>query len=173
MTGPSTRWYKVSFRGGPGFFSGKPAGGRTPVLAFIQKGAAAPGMGCYIVSVPRPTGPRGPRAPLLYGRRFRKKRQCRFSCIENRPISWGSGGKALGVSLYPFSTRRKDWPHIQHPFRQDAAWYARTYRNIVWPEGHLLSSHEERRQRRAKGESPLESRAILIFRAIVGHHNGG
>ena len=43
----------------------------------------------------------------------------------------------------------------------------------VWPEGHLLSSHEERRQRRAKGESPLESRAILIFRAIVGHHNGG
>ena len=25
----------------------------------------------------------------------------------------------------------------------------------VWPEGHLLSSHEERRQRRAKGGSPL------------------
>ena len=25
----------------------------------------------------------------------------------------------------------------------------------VWPEGHLLSSHEERRQRRAKGVPPL------------------
>ena len=42
----------------------------------------------------------------------------------------------------------------------------------VWPEGHLLSSHEERRQRRAKGE-PLGTPDALIFRAIVGHHNAG
>ena len=42
----------------------------------------------------------------------------------------------------------------------------------VWPEGHLLSSHEERRQRRAKGE-PLGTPDALIFRAIVGLHNGG
>ena len=42
----------------------------------------------------------------------------------------------------------------------------------VWPVGHLLSSHEERRQRRAKGE-PLGIPDTLIFRAIVGLHNGG
>ena len=42
----------------------------------------------------------------------------------------------------------------------------------VWPAGHLLSSHEERRQRRAKGE-PLGTPDALIFRAIVGLHNGG
>ena len=42
----------------------------------------------------------------------------------------------------------------------------------VWPVGHLLSSHEERRQRRAKGE-PLGIPDALIFRAIVGLHNGG
>ena len=42
----------------------------------------------------------------------------------------------------------------------------------VWPVGHLLSSHEERRQRRTKG-GPLDPRVILIFRAIVGLHNGG
>ena len=42
----------------------------------------------------------------------------------------------------------------------------------VWPDGHLLSSHEERRQRRAKGE-PLGTPDALIFRAIVGLHNGG
>ena len=42
----------------------------------------------------------------------------------------------------------------------------------VWPVGHLLSSHEERRQRRAKGE-PLGTPDALIFRAIVGLHNGG
>ena len=64
MTGPSTRWYKVSFRGGPGFFSGKPAGGRTPVLAFIQKGAAAPGIGVSALfqsrAQPDPGGPGPP-----------------------------------------------------------------------------------------------------------------
>ena len=31
----------------------------------------------------------------------------------------------------------------------------------VWPEGHLLSSHEERRQRRAKGVPPLGSPGSL------------
>ena len=54
--------------------------------------------------------------------------------------------------------------------------HARTDRHTrlfqVWPEGHLLSSHEERRQRRAKGE-PLGTPDALIFRAIVGLHNGG
>ena len=62
----------------PAFFSGKPAGRPTPDPAYIKRGRG-PWVGLLIFSVPRPTGPRGPRAPLLYGRRFRKKRQCRFS----------------------------------------------------------------------------------------------
>ena len=43
--------------------------------------------------------------------------------------------------------------------------HARTDRHTrlfqVWPEGHLLSSHEERRQRRAKGVPPLGSPGSL------------
>ena len=35
----------------------------------------------------------------------------------------------------------------------------------VWPVGHLLSSHEERRQRRAKGVPPLG-----IPRQLAGFH---
>ena len=69
------------------------------------------------------------------------------------------GGRAFDIFFYSIAFFLRG--HTEKPFFQ------------VWPEGHLLSSHEERRQRRAKGESPLESRAILIFRAIVGHHNGG
>ena len=41
----------------------------------------------------------------------------------------------------------------------------------VWPEGHLLSSHEERRQRRAKGGSPLgipRQLAGFLFRKAGG-----
>ena len=61
-------------------------------------------------------------------------------------------------------------------FLEGLRFYARTNHNArlfqVWPAGHLLSSHEERRQRRAKGE-PLGTPDALIFRAIVGLHNGG
>ena len=68
------------------------------------------------------------------------------------------------------------WPRIRYPFQPDSARYARTYRSTrlfsVWPVGHLLSSHEERRQRRAKGGA-LGIPDTLIFRAIVGLHNGG
>ena len=41
----------------------------------------------------------------------------------------------------------------------------------VWPEGHLLSSHEERRQRRAKGVPPLgipKQLAGFLFRKAGG-----
>ena len=70
-----------------------------------------------------------------------------------------------------------DWGELHRlPDRVDGALYARTTRHTrlfqVWPAGHLLSSHEERRQRRAKGE-PLGTPDALIFRAIVGLHNGG
>ena len=70
-----------------------------------------------------------------------------------------------------------DWGELHRlPDRVDGALYARTNRYTrlfqVWPAGHLLSSHEERRQRRAKGE-PLGTPDALIFRAIVGLHNGG
>ena len=51
-----------------------------------------------------------------------------------------------------------DWGELHRlPDRVDGALYARTNRYTrlfqVWPEGHLLSSHEESRQRRAKGSS--------------------
>ena len=86
------------------------------------------------------------------------------------------GGHPLSVSLRPFSTRRKDVAAQPISFLEGLRFYARTNHNSrlfqVWPEGHLLSSHEERRQRRAKGE-PLGIPDALIFRAIVGLHNGG
>ena len=49
----------------------------------------------------------------------------------------------------------------------------------VWPVGHLLSSHEERRQRRAKGVPPLEipkQLAGFLFRKagkLPGDPKGG
>ena len=65
------------------------------------------------------------------------------------------GGHPLSVSLRPFSTRRKDVAAQPISFLEGLRFYARTNHNArlfqVWPEGHLLSSHEERRQRRAKG----------------------
>ena len=86
------------------------------------------------------------------------------------------GGHPLSVSLRPFSTRKKDVAAQPISFLEGLRFYARTNHNSrlfqVWPEGHLLSSHEERRQRRAKGE-PLGTPDALIFRAIVGLHNGG
>ena len=58
----------------PAFSLGKPAGGRTPEPAYIQKRGCGPeAWGCCIFSAPRPTGPRGPRAPLFYERRFQEK----------------------------------------------------------------------------------------------------
>ena len=41
----------------------------------------------------------------------------------------------------------------------------------VWPEGHLLSSHEERRQRRAKGESLGTPGSLPAF--FLGKPTGG
>ena len=67
------------------------------------------------------------------------------------------GGHPLSVSLRPFSTRRKDVAAQPISFLEGLRFYARTNHNArpfqVWPEGHLLSSHEESRQRRAKGSS--------------------
>ena len=61
----------------PAFFGGKPAVARLPEST-IKKGCG-PGLGAgCIFSALRPLQLRGPRAPLLYGRRFKKKRQCRF-----------------------------------------------------------------------------------------------
>ena len=65
----------------PAFFSGKPAGGRTPVLAFIQKGAAAPGMGLLHFISPAPN--RFPGAPCCMGW-FGQHGHSRFSLYENR-----------------------------------------------------------------------------------------
>ena len=59
---------------GPESFLGKPAGRRTSEPAYIQKRGCGPeAWGCCIFSAPRPTGPRGPRAPLFYERRFQEK----------------------------------------------------------------------------------------------------
>ena len=92
---------------GPEFSLGKPAGGRTPEPAYIQKRGCGPeAWGCCIFSAPRPTDPRGPRAPLLYGRRFRRYRTRRFSRRENRPIFWGSG-ETPAAFLLPFSAAGK------------------------------------------------------------------
>ena len=61
----------------PAFFREKPAVARLPEST-IKKGCG-PGLGAgCIFSALRPLQLRGPRAPLLYGRRFKKKRQCRF-----------------------------------------------------------------------------------------------
>ena len=61
------------------FFLGKST--RTPPSdpAYIKRGCGPRGWGCCIFSAPLPTDPRGPRAPLLYGRRFRRYRTRRFS----------------------------------------------------------------------------------------------
>ena len=69
-----------------------------------------------------------------------------------------------------------DWGELHRlPDRVDGALYARTNRYTrlfqVWPAGHLLSSHEERRQRRAKGGSPLgipRQLAGFLFRKAGG-----
>ena len=122
---------------------------------------------CCLFSTPRPADPRGPRAPLLYGRRFRRYRTRRFSRRENRPIFWGSGGQnpqwrfCILLSLRA-ETRTKGSGRAVDNFLGRIAFFMRGHTATkVWPAGHLLSSHEERRQRRAKGVPPLGSPGSL------------
>ena len=73
-----------------------------------KKGLRPQGLGLLYFFSPAPNRSPGPRAPLLLNADSRKNGNAGFPEKENRPISWGPGGKAPGVSLRPFSTRRKD-----------------------------------------------------------------
>ncbi len=78
--------------------------------------------------------------------------------------------------MYPFVAGDKRMsPRIRWPFSQDCVRYAWTTRHTrffqVWPEGHLLSSHEERRQRRAKGCPPGPPGSLPTF--FLGKPTGG
>ena len=76
-------------------------------------------------------------------------------------FSWGPGGQSprrLTVALRAsasFLHAEKGRGCASMTFFAGLRFHARTDRHTrlfqVWPEGHLLSSHEERRQRRAKG----------------------
>ena len=76
-------------------------------------------------------------------------------------FSWGPGGQSprrLTVVLRAsasFLHAEKGRGCASMTFFAGLRFHARTDRHTrlfqVWPEGHLLSSHEERRQRRAKG----------------------
>ena len=79
-----------------------------PEPAYIKRGYGPRGWGCCIFSVLRPTDPRGLGPPCCINADSRKNGNAGFPGKENRPISWGPGGKAPGVSLHPFSTRRKE-----------------------------------------------------------------
>ena len=86
------------------------------------------------------------------------------------------GGHPLSVSLRPFSTRKKDVAAQPISFLEGLRFYARTNHNSrlfqVWPEGHLLSSHEERRQRRVRGHRPLTVLSPLSCRQERGWPSG-
>ena len=91
--------------------------------------------------------------------------------------SGGPGAKPL-ASLCVLSSRgERTWPRIGYPFSlgqrficADKLQHAPQKR--VWPAGHPLSLHKERGKRSARGSPPGPSPGVLIFRAIVGHHNG-
>ena len=54
------------------FLLGKSAGRRTPESAYTKRDCDPRAWGCCVFSAPSPTGPRGPEAPFLYRRRFRR-----------------------------------------------------------------------------------------------------
>ena len=80
----------------------------TRTRPIYRKGLRPQGLGLPYFFSPAPNRSPGPRAPLLLNADSRKNGNAGFPEKENRPISWGPGGKAPGVSLRPFSTRRKD-----------------------------------------------------------------
>ena len=80
----------------------------TRTRPIYRKGLPPQGLGLPYFFSPAPNRSPGPRAPLLLNADSRKNGNAGFPGKENRPISWGPGGKAPGVSLRPFSTRRKD-----------------------------------------------------------------
>ena len=92
-------------------------------------------------------------------------------------FSGGLGAKPP-ASLCVLSPRgERTWPRIGYPFSlgqrficADKLQHAPQKR--VWPAGHPLSLHKERGKRSARGSPPGPSPGVLIFRAIVGHHNG-
>ena len=119
MTGPSTRWYKVSFRGGPGFFSGKPAGGRTPEPAHTMREPRAPGarLGAGLKTCGGPN-PRG-RGPLCIVGFYDNGGEV---LLKREPTgSLGSGGTPAAFLLSFVAEDKRKWPagqtySIKHDF---------------------------------------------------------
>ena len=154
---PQCRQYREPFRGRSGVLFRK-AGGRadTRTRLYTRKGLPPRVLGSLSVFSSEPNRSPGASGPLVvwtsiqeipYPPIFIKRKSAdHLGCL---------GGYPLSVSLRPFSTRRKDVAAQPISFLEGLRFYARTNHNSrlfqVWPEGHLLSSHEERRQRRAKG----------------------
>ena len=126
-----------------------------PEPAYIKRGYGPRGWGCCIFSVLRPTDPRGLGPPCCINADSRKNGNAGFPGKENRPISWGPGGKAPGVSLRPFSTRRKDVAAHSIPFSVKSRSFCADDPPypffLVWPAGHPLSWRQERGKRTVRG----------------------
>ena len=100
----------------PAIFRGKPAVARLPEST-IKKGCG-PGVWGWLHffgSAPTPTP--GAQSPLVVWTSVQEKTAMPVFLKENRPKARGSGGKAPGVSLHPFSTRRKDVAAQAKPFQ--------------------------------------------------------
>ena len=133
-----------------------------------KKGAAAPRVGAAVFfqpcAQPDPGGPGPPYCissfqEISYPPVFLKRKPADHpGCLWGHPLSVSL---LRSERLVPnvFSTRRKDVAAHSISFsagcRMVCADKPKSRFIQVWPDGHLLSSHEERRQRRAKGVPPL------------------
>ena len=151
----------------PAFFGGKPAVARLPEST-IKKGCGPGAWGWLHFFGPAPTPTPGASGPLVVWTLVQEKTAMPVFLKENRPKARGSGGKAPGVSLHPFSTRRKDVAAHSIPFSVKSRSFCADDPPypffLVWPAGHPLSWRQERGKRTVRGLSPLNPRvALSIF----------
>ena len=146
---------------------------------YIQEGAAAPGVGVAVFFRPRaqpvPGGPRPPSCIALV-----QESTSPPVFLKRKPADHPGclGGHPLSVSLRPFSTRRKDVA---------AHWISLFIRTTFYMRGQTPTRPaktglaygpppfftQRKGEKKRQGEPPWNPPGILIFRAIVGHHNGG
>ena len=164
MTGPNARRFRVSFRGRPEVLSMKiDSDADTRTGLYTERGCGPRGWGCCIFSVSHPPYPGGPRPPPCIALVqestsppvfLKRKPADHPGCLWGHPLSVSL---LRSERLVPnvFSTRRKDVAAHSISFsagcRMVCADKPKSRFIQVWPAGHLLSSHEERRQRRVKG----------------------
>ena len=143
---------------------------------YIQKGVAAPGLGVAVFFRPRAqSSPGGPGPPCCMNVGSGDAVPADFHDEKIGKFSGGLGAKPP-ASLCVLSPRgERTWPRIGYPFSLGQRFICadklqHALQKRVWPAGPFFTQRKGEKKR--QGEPPWNPPGILIFRAIVGHHNG-